>query len=90
MAHIKDIFNNKIEVTNIIDAISQTKTFVDFSINAGENDFYFDEFKLIECVDQWGKTFKSSQKTNSGKSVKSLQYYTDILNKLEKLTPCNH
>jgi len=86
MQTITDIFGNVITVTHLADSIQETKTFVGFSENAGNDDFTFDEFRLIQLKDIYGKSFKTSERVPNGKSVKALVYYQHNLTQLLNLT----
>jgi hypothetical protein len=82
---IKDCFGNEKSVTDLPEAIRQTKMFVDFS---GDGGFIFPEFKLIPSADQFGKPTVVSQQTNSGKWVMQRLYWKHTLFQLLKLQPC--
>lgn len=79
MKAIKDIFNNSITVTNLEEAVMQTKIFINMS---KQQKMVFNEFKFIDSIDIYGKSFKCKQDTKSGKSVTNLEYYQYQLKQL--------
>jgi len=80
--YILDFFGNAITVTNLQQAIEQTKCFVGWSES---QQIIFDEFKLVQSQDIYGIPTKIKRNTNSGKSCTNLEYYEHQLRQLQGL-----
>ena len=79
---VKDIFKNKIKVTNLKDAIQQTKMFLAWS-KQSPNTFW--EYKLIPATDSHGKPTTISRKIENGKQVTNIEFYSHLLKQLNKI-----
>jgi len=85
MKNIKDCWGNKIEVTDLTEAIRQAEMFVGWSMAMENGGYKFHEYKFIQSRDQFNKQTVISMETNSGKWVRQLLHWKYILSQLKKL-----
>lgn len=79
---ILDIFGNNIVITNLKEAISQTKIHVGWS---EREEMFFTEYKLVESLDQYKRPFSIKKEVENGRKVSNLEFYKHQLKELNKL-----